>query len=99
MGYFSNGCEGYDYQENYCSRCVHHPQTRDDPSCPVWMAHYLEAYSVDNVKEKPLGRVLNLLIPREKGGLNNLECAMFVPLGLPSLSPRTEPDSTDRGAK
>lgn len=23
MGYFSNGCEGMDYQEHYCSRCIH----------------------------------------------------------------------------
>lgn len=37
MGYFSNGSEGMDYQEHYCSKCIH--AAKQD--CPVWLLHLL----------------------------------------------------------
>jgi len=71
MGYFSNGTEGMDYQERYCSRCVH-DANRD---CPVWAAHLLHNYDECNNK----GSILHMLIPRSKDGLGNEQCKMFVP--------------------
>jgi hypothetical protein len=70
MGYFSNGSEGEDYHERYCSRCVHDK----DENCPVWLAHLLYSYRDCNVPES----ILHLLIPRESGGLTNGACLMFI---------------------
>lgn len=48
MGYFSNGTEGMMFEEAWCSRCVHSDDRpgkaigdKDNPPCPVWMAHLL----------------------------------------------------------
>lgn len=71
MGYFSNGCEGEDYEARYCNRCVH--QKPDGPGCAVWLAHVLHNYrQTDEQKE-----ILDLLIPRTANGVWNAECAMF----------------------
>lgn len=71
MGYFSNGCEGADYEEQYCSRCVHYRE--DDSGCPVFLAHLLHNYDECNNENS----ILHLLIPRKKDGLGNEQCAMF----------------------
>lgn len=68
MGYFSNGTEGMDYYEEYCSKCLHDK----DESCPVWNAHLLCNYDECNKPES----ILHMLIPRE--GIRNLRCTMFI---------------------
>ena len=67
MGYFSNGSEGADYEDRWCSTCAHN---RED-GCPVWMAHLLHN------GEKPFMDVLDLLIPRSEDGFNE-RCTMYV---------------------
>lgn len=80
MGYFSNGAEGADYEERYCSRCVHYDhKLGEDLPCPVWMAHLLYAYELCNEKEHPGKVMLDMLIPRTPDGLGNEQCRMFVP--------------------
>ena len=71
MGYFSNGSEGMDYQEHYCSKCVHD----EKQSCPVWLLHLLHNYEECNKPDS----FLHVLIPRTKTG--NGQCALFLPLG------------------
>lgn len=69
MGYFSNGCEGMDYEAEYCARCVH---GGGETFCAVWEAHLFANYQECNNPES----VLHMLIPRgERGG--NLQCRMF----------------------
>lgn len=68
MGYFSNGSEGRDYEEQYCERCVH----RD--GCAVWVAHLIHNYAECNNKDS----ILHMLIPRTKDGLGNEQCQMFI---------------------
>ena len=70
MGYFSNGSEGDDYEQRYCSRCVH--QKPDEGGCMVWLAHMLHNYAECNNK----GSILHLLIPRQPDTFN-AECKMF----------------------
>ena len=79
MGYFSNGSEGMEYQARYCDRCVNMKQRveeHDGESCPVWDVHTL--YNYDGLREKNLGSVLEMLIPRTADGLDNEECEMFL---------------------
>lgn len=68
MGYFSNGSEGMDYYEEYCSKCLHDK----DEGCVVWNAHLLFNYDECNKPES----ILHMLIPRE--GIRNLQCRMFI---------------------
>lgn len=70
MGYFSNGSEGMDYQDRYCSRCVH------CDGCPVWGAHLAFSYKECNNPDS----ILHMLIPRRKDGLGNERCRMFRPV-------------------
>ena len=75
MGYFANGAEGMDYQEQYCFRCRHWPDDdRVGEGCVVWLAHLLYGYELCNEEKNPL----NILIPRTKDGLGNEQCAMFL---------------------
>lgn len=73
MGYFSNGTEGMDYQERYCSKCWHDRDER----CPIWMLHMTYPYKRDPETEV----ILNALIPLSKDGLNNEQCTQFVSSG------------------
>ena len=66
MGYFPNGAEGMDYQEQYCVNCVH------DIDCAVWGLHLAYSYKLCNEPEN----FLNALIPRDKRGYNE-KCKMF----------------------
>lgn len=68
MGYFSNGIEGADYQERYCSRCVHDK----NQDCPIWTAHLMLNYQECNKPDS----ILHMLIPRD--GVRNLPCRLFV---------------------
>ena len=67
MAYFSNGAEGMDYEEHYCSRCVH------KDTCPIMVAHQL--YNYDHCNDE--GSILHLLIPRSEDGIGNEQCRMF----------------------
>ncbi len=77
MGYFSNGAEGAAYQEEWCNHCVHDKEFRKtgEGGCQVWAAHLV--YNV----EAELSKVLNMLIPRTEGGLDNEKCVMFISEG------------------
>lgn len=70
MGYFSSGTEGWDYFEQYCSRCVHDK----DESCPIWNAHLIHNYDECNREES----ILHMLIPRSKDKLSNEACLLFI---------------------
>ena len=71
MGYFNNGCEGMDYEEQYCRHCQH---DNEDKGCPVLQAHMLYNYEECN---KP-GSILHIHIPRSPDKLSNEQCAMFI---------------------
>ncbi len=85
MGYFSNGDEGYYYEEKYCSNCVHQGDLEVGPMCPVWGLHLSWSYEQDvNNKDTegatPAGvkRIaLSTFIPQQKDGIFNDECRMF----------------------
>ncbi len=68
MGYFSNGTEGMMYEEEWCSKCLHH----DD--CIIWTAHLARNYQECNNKDS----ILHMLIPRSKNGIGNEKCRMFI---------------------
>jgi len=70
MGYFSNGTEGMDYQNNYCSRCVHDVNS----DCPIWLAHLIYNYAECNKEDS----ILHMLIPRTEDGLDNEQCRLFI---------------------
>lgn len=70
MAYFSNGCEGMDYEAQVCGKCVHQA---DQPACAVWEAHLWANYAECN---NPAS-VLHVLIPRTADGLGNEQCRMF----------------------
>lgn len=57
-----------DYQEHYCSKCVHD----EKQSCPVWLLHLLHNYEECNKPDS----FLHVLIPRTKTG--NGQCTMFL---------------------
>jgi hypothetical protein len=75
MGYFSNGTEGEDYQQKWCSRCLHE-NVEKYIGCPVWNLHLLHNYDECNKPDSYLHR----LIPRD--GTENKRCSMFVDRGL-----------------
>lgn len=76
MGYFSNGTEGLDFDEKWCSRCVHLPK-RQDRGCPVMLAHLLFAYELCNEKKHPGKVILDILIERDEA-TGAQRCTMFV---------------------
>jgi len=47
MAYFSNGTEGMDYVDQWCSNCIH--DKNDD--CPIWNAHLMFAYGAEGQAE------------------------------------------------
>lgn len=67
MGYFPNGTSGMDYEEQYCSRCIHYPD------CAVLSAHMARNYEECNNKAS----ILHMLIPLTEDGLFNEKCLMF----------------------
>ena len=78
MGYFSNGTEGELYQEQWCARCWHDVAFRERGEgigCPIWGSHLLHNYERDDAKVLD---VLNRLIPRNRDGLGNKQCRMFI---------------------
>ena len=73
MAYFSNGNEGMQYEEEYCSKCVHGM----GKPCAVWAAHMLHNYDECNNKES----ILHILIPQDNvkdWGTFAGECKMFI---------------------
>lgn len=89
MGYFSNGTEGMIFEEQWCSRCVHSDDRpgkeigdRDNPPCPVWMAHLMFAYDECDSKSNAKTILDMLITPREETasdgfGILTNECKMF----------------------
>lgn len=76
MGYFSNGTQGMDYEEMFCSRCIHQGGKNGQGSCAVWDAHMLHNYDECNKSDS----ILHLLIRRgdwKKKEPWNFECEMF----------------------
>lgn len=74
MAYFSNGCEGESYQEQYCNRCIHGAGPK---ICPVWKLHLLYAYQLCNKQGEPGKVMLDVLIPMAQNGLFADKCAMY----------------------
>jgi hypothetical protein len=74
MGYFPNSTAGMDYEEQYCSRCIHGWAHKEDGMCAVWLLHMLHNYKECNKPDS----FLHTLIPLKKEGLGNAQCAMFV---------------------
>jgi hypothetical protein len=94
VGYFSNGTEGMIFEEQWCSRCVHSDYQpgkeigdRDNPACPVWMAHLLFAYELGGAESEndPGKQILDILIEHriedavDGFGVPVNECRMFHP--------------------
>jgi len=79
MGHFSNGSEGDGYLSRYCFNCKEWRDRKDgkDMGCPIWDVHFLYTYNAEGDARE----ILDLLIPRSKDGLHNLECSMFNPIG------------------
>ena len=80
MGYFANGAEGMDYEEQYCDKCIHAPDyTNHLVDCPILTLHSMWNYEQHN--DTPEGKLKNLvlteLIPYDKKGFNR-QCNMFV---------------------
>lgn len=73
MAYFPNGISAAEYEDKYCSRCVHRPENPDDGGCSVWLLHLLNNYDECN----NAGSYLHVLIPRSDDGTNE-ECTMFL---------------------
>ena len=69
MGYFSNGTEGYEYEAQYCDRCVHNIEKF---GCPVLELHRLYNYDECNNDDS----ILHKAIPRDDKGENE-RCVFF----------------------
>lgn len=74
MGYFSNGTEGMDYEEQYCRRCLHNGPP-GGPGCPIMLLHLIHNYDECNKEDS----FLHTLIPRS--GIKNEQCSMFIDKG------------------
>jgi hypothetical protein len=74
MGYFSNGTEGADFEEQFCKRCVHYGP-EEGPGCPVWLAHLLYNYEECN-SDSNAKSILDMLIERDT--ITSNRCTMFV---------------------
>lgn len=92
VGYFSNGTDGMIFEEQWCSRCVHSDHRpgkeigdRDNPPCPVWMAHLVFAYDLCNKTEDPGKQILEMLIEHKDDCSN--ECKMFSPVDAGAMIP------------
>lgn len=72
MGYFSNGCEGEDYWERWCAKCIH-DDMEAGRGCPVLLAHLLWNYDECNKPDS----ILHKMIPRSEEGRRNGRCFAF----------------------
>lgn len=68
MGYFPNGSSFDAFEEDLCSRCLHHQD------CAVLDAHLLKNYDECNNADS----ILHILIPQTKDKLGNEKCRMFL---------------------
>jgi len=87
MGYFSNACEGSEYEERWCRRCKH-GETYEGQSCPVLQLHFVWNYAQfdrrglearPGTKAAQIREGLSIFIPRSDDGLDNEQCKMFLP--------------------
>jgi len=85
MAYFSNGSEGSDYEDRYCSNCVNYrdrdssiPLSDGIESCPIWDIHFFYNYDQCGKTKlaKTIANILGDLIPRREDGFAG-ECKMF----------------------
>ena len=82
------------FEEAWCSRCVHSDYRegkeigdKDNPPCPIWMAHQLWAYELCNAdpEKNPGKMILEMLITQREvkasDGISVFvnECQMFEP--------------------
>lgn len=74
MGYFTNGIEGADYQEEYYNHCLHDK----NEDCDIWLIHIIYNNDREKTPEKQPD-ILDMLIPRDSNG-NNLQCHMLIPI-------------------
>ena len=77
MGYFSNGSEGFDYQERYCIRCLNwRDNGTGSEGCPIMDLHAMWNYeAIGKNADKTKAMALSHFIARE--GIENKECTMF----------------------
>ena len=90
------------FEEAWCSRCAHSDHRagkeigdRDNPPCPVWMAHSLYAYQLGGEKSKddPGKVILDMLLSHEMvtasdgHGIPENECKMFHPVDAGAAIP------------
>ena len=82
MAYFSNGCEGDQYQAQYCDRCQNWRDVDDGrgSGCQVWDIHWLYAYEECNNKSNAHD-MLDILIPMDDETGFAKQCSMFLPRG------------------
>ena len=74
MGYFSNGTEGAEYEDEHCEKCAHNIED----GCPILLLHLLYNYDECNKKDS----FLHVLIPRDDKG-QNMQCSMFIESAVP----------------
>ena len=70
MGYFGNGCESDQYEEEYCKRCVHWK------GCKVWLAHFEYNYEQKSGNNNIAKNILTMLIPIQEDDFCG-KCSMF----------------------
>ncbi len=70
MGYFSNGSEGMDYEDKFCSRCLNR---QEDGGCPIIDLHF--QWNYESCSEPVKREALNHFIPQD--GIWNAQCRMF----------------------
>jgi len=76
MAYFSNGSEGYSWEEDNCDVC--HFGT-DDRLCSVRYIQNLWNYDQLKAGNEELHKAMNFLIPEKDG--HPQKCSMFIPVG------------------
>ena len=69
MGYFSNGTSAEIFHDEHCCHCKHWTTDKDEPMCPVWIAHFIHNYDECNNDAS----ILDELIPKDCS-----KCNMFI---------------------
>ncbi len=76
MGYFSNGTEGMQYEDDVCAHCKHAATETETMQCAVMMAHSLWNYdAVGKDADPDKAAVLNAMI--SQAGIFNAVCSFF----------------------
>ncbi len=79
MGYFSNGCEGLDWEILWCNRCVHEPPNDAGWDCAVRAIQTMFNYTQLKKGQENLRAAMDMLIVEQvKASSYDQRCAMFV---------------------